>query len=88
MRNEIIYEKLDRLEKMLQLSVDKPMRIDEAAEFTGIKKSNLYQMVFKKKIPHSKPSGKFLFFSKLDLMNWISKRYSKCKRVSRKYFRW
>ena len=48
MRNEVIYEKLDRIEKMLRLSIDKPMKIDEAAEFTGIKKSTLYQMVFQK----------------------------------------
>ena len=73
MRNEVIYEKLDRIEKMLRLSIDKPMKVDEAAEFTGIKKSTLYQMVFKKTIPHSKPTGKFLFFSRLDLINWIAK---------------
>lgn len=72
MRNEIIYEKLDRLEKMLRLSVDKPMKIDEAAEFTGIKKSTLYNMVYKRTIPHSKPSGRILLFSRLDLINWMT----------------
>lgn len=50
MKNEVIYEKLDGIEKMLRFSVDKPMKIDETAEFTGIKKSTLYLMVSKKTI--------------------------------------
>ena len=54
MRNEIIYEKLDRLEKMLRVGVNNPIKIDEAVEFTEIKKSTLFQMVSKRTIPHSK----------------------------------
>jgi excisionase family DNA binding protein len=73
MKNEIILEKLDRIEKLIRLSQDKPMRIDEAAAFTGLTKSTLYQLVFKKQIPHSKPTSKMLFFSKIDLVNWINK---------------
>jgi hypothetical protein len=66
MRNEIIYEKLDRLVKMLRLTVDKPVKIDEAAEFTGIKKSTLYQMVFKKTYRIQSPTESF--YSSRDLI--------------------
>lgn len=73
MKNDIILDKLDRIEKLIRLSQDKPMRVDEAAEFLSLSKSTLYQMVFKNQIPHSKPTSKMLFFSKIDLVNWISK---------------
>jgi excisionase family DNA binding protein len=51
---------------------DKPMRINEATEFLSLTKSVLHQLVFRNRIPYSKPTGKLLYFSKLDLMNWIS----------------
>lgn len=43
----------------------------EAANFLGISKSQLYKLTSSKQIPHYKPMGKLLRFSKNELTTWI-----------------
>jgi predicted DNA-binding transcriptional regulator AlpA len=45
--------------------------IDLAVEITGKAKPTIYNLVSERKIPHSK-RGKQLYFSKRELLDWIS----------------
>ena len=46
--------------------------ITEASGFLKLKKSTLYQLVFKREIPFYKNTKKLLF-KKSDLINWVDK---------------
>ena len=47
------------------------MTLKELAEYTGYSKSGLYRLVQCRKIPHSKPGGKKIFFLRSDVQQWI-----------------
>ena len=65
-----LLEKIDALYEILALYHDQPLNIERASEYLGLEKATLYQMVYKKIIPHYKPSGRMLFFSRLELNKW------------------
>jgi len=46
------------------------LTLSEAAEYLKLKKSGLYKLTSKRKIKHSKPSGKKIYFSRRDLDQW------------------
>jgi excisionase family DNA binding protein len=43
----------------------------EALLYTGLSESSLYKMVMNRLIPHSKPSGRKLYFNTEDLKSWM-----------------
>lgn len=47
------------------------MSLEECAEYTGLKKSTLYQLTSQKKIPHFKPNGHRIFFRRADILQWL-----------------
>lgn len=66
------------LEKLADLIVEKMksadkeiLNADEAAQYTGLKKSYLYKLTMNRGIPHSKPSGKMCYFRRKDLDEWM-----------------
>lgn len=65
-----IDERLDKIEKLL-LSNKKVLTFEEACDYTGISRSYLYKLTAGKKIPHSCPNGKMLFFDKDKLDSWL-----------------
>jgi excisionase family DNA binding protein len=46
---------------------DRPLTVEQAAEYTGYTKSYLYKLAFQKKVPHYKPEGGRILFSLTDL---------------------
>ena len=67
----IILEKLSNIENLLKGQTQKPMTFDEAADYLGISKSHLYKLTSANKIPHYKPHGKRLYFTKGELNTWL-----------------
>jgi len=65
---ELIEAKLDRLSKML-LFKKAILNFDEAVAYTGYSKSYLYRII--NLIPHSKPSGKMIFFERKKLDEFL-----------------
>ena len=65
-----IDQRLDKIEKLL-LSNKKVLTFEEACDYTGISRSYLYKLTAGKKIPHSCPNGKMLFFDKDKLDSWL-----------------
>ena len=48
------------------------LTLDEAAQYTGMKKSYLYKLTASKAIPHYKPNGKNCFFKRTELEDWLT----------------
>lgn len=70
MSNEIS-EKLDRIESILKEQKEKPLTFLEACQYSGLSKSYMYKLTFKNEIPHYKPNGKMIYFTKKDLDTWL-----------------
>lgn len=66
-----VLEKLNNLEQLLKKKDDKPLSFKEACAYLGFAPSYLYKLTYRKVIPHYKPTGKMLFFSKCELDEWI-----------------
>lgn len=47
------------------------LTFEEACEYTGFTKSYMYKLTSARKIPHSKPNGKKIFFHKMQLDKWL-----------------
>jgi excisionase family DNA binding protein len=61
---------------MTETTVQKPMGVAEAAEFTGLKPSYLYKLTHLKRIPHYKPTGGRVYFKREELEQFIFRRRS------------
>lgn len=54
------------------LKLDKDvLTSEEVVKYLGISKSYLYKLTMMRQIPHYKPLGKFVYFSKKELDKWI-----------------
>lgn len=63
-------EQLDRIEKLL-VTTKTILNIEEVCLYTGWSSSYIYKLTSENRIPHSKPRGKTIFFSKQALDNWL-----------------
>ncbi len=71
--SETILQKLSSIEDLLKKKDDKPLTFKEACAYLGYAPSYLYKLTYRKVIPHYKPTGKIIFFSKNELDEWIFK---------------
>ncbi len=69
--DKAIQEQLDRIEAILKEQKEKPLTFEDACKYTGLSKSYLYKLTFQGLIPHYKPNGKMLYFTKQDLDTWL-----------------
>ena len=69
--SEQVLKKLSILEELLKKKDDKPLTFKEACAYLGYAPSYLYKLTYRKVIPHYKPTGKMIFFSKNELDEWI-----------------
>jgi excisionase family DNA binding protein len=51
--------------------LQRPLTVDDAAQFTGLKKSYIYKLCHHGKIPHYKPNGGKVFFKQEELESFI-----------------
>ena len=65
-----ILNRLDRIERLLT-SQDTVLSFAQAANYAGLSHSYLYQLTSRCEIPHSKPHGKKIYFSKRELDAWL-----------------
>lgn len=72
---EMILEKLARLERLTLLSVKTVLNIDDVADLTGLSKARIYTLCSKREIPHYK-QGK-AYFKRDEVERWMT-----AKRVS------
>ena len=72
LNNQKIYNLLKEIKFSIVVSKAEFIGIDEAAEYLRLKKSYLYNLVYRKQIPFYKPNGKKIYFNKLELSSWIT----------------
>ena len=70
MQQEIL-AKLTVIENLLKGQTEKPLTFNEASEYLDVSKSHLYKLTSANRIPHYKPQGKRVYFTKSDLDTWL-----------------
>lgn len=55
----------------VSLNTKEVLSADEAARYCSLSPSYLYKLTSERKIPHSKPMGKLLYFRRADLDAWL-----------------
>ncbi len=78
----LIVQKLNKIEQILTGQIDKPLTIQEAADYLGFSKSHLYKLTAQNKIHHYKPQGKMIYFNKMELNEWVYGKSSQQSEVS------
>ncbi len=68
---EDIVARLDRIEARIGERSFEPMSCVEAAKYLKVSPSHIYRLTSQGCIPHYKPNGKKIYFSKEDLDRWI-----------------
>ena len=80
-KKEIINFLVSQLEELIKIESQKENNIprlkmlnfEESISYLGISKSSLYKLTSQRKIPHTKPNGKKLYFKVSDLDKWLDK---------------
>ena len=70
MEKEIITQ-LNRIEQYSLLAAKKMLCLDDVAILTGLSKSTLYKLTCTHQIPHYKPSGKQIYFDRIEIEEWM-----------------
>jgi excisionase family DNA binding protein len=66
----------DTIVDKLNLCQKEVMSIEDVALYTGMKKSYIYKLTSGGHIPYYKPGGKYLFFKRAEIDQWLlSNRY-------------
>lgn len=47
------------------------LTLEEASEFLGLSKSQIYKLTGSASIPHYKPNGKYIYFDRAELIEWV-----------------
>jgi excisionase family DNA binding protein len=76
---ETITNQLNRIEQLLTNQSDSVMTFKEACKYTDLSASALYKKTSAGDIPHSKPNGKKIYFSKMQLDAWLLSKPIKTK---------
>ncbi|MDB4093852.1 helix-turn-helix domain-containing protein [Flavobacteriaceae bacterium] len=59
--------------KTLLLSKKNVLNINELSDYTGYSKSYIYKLTSRNAIPYFKPSGKAVFFDRMEIDVWLLK---------------
>lgn len=87
-KNELILEKLNRLEKYL-VGFKDILNVEDLAFYTGYKPAYIYKLVHESKIPYWKPEGggSKLFFDRQAINAWLlGNRHRSISEVERQAF--
>lgn len=66
----LLKQQIEELTQKL-LANKRVMNTEDVCLYSGISKSTLYKLTCNKEIPHSKPSGKLIFFDRDEIDNWM-----------------
>lgn len=70
-KNEVIIEKLNKLETLLVSSIKPILTVEDLINYTGFSRSYIYKLVHLNILPYSKPNGKTLFFQKNEIDSFL-----------------
>ena len=61
---DYIINKLSALQKDV-------LTLEDVAQYTGLSRSQIYKLTSSGEIPHYKPNGKYIYFDRLEVDNWL-----------------
>lgn len=70
---EDLHERMEQMEEHM-FAAKEILTVKEAKEFLGISESQLYKLTRTLAIPHYKLSGKTIFFSRQEIIDWVKSR--------------
>ena len=73
MRKEELTELARELANRVLFTTKEVLTSDETAKYMGVSKSYLYKLTMHKVIPHYKPTGKVVYFNRLEVEQWLQK---------------
>lgn len=76
MENKEFLKELEHI-KTLLLSKKNVLNLNELSEYTGYSKSYIYKLTSRNAIPYFKPSGKAIFFDRIEIDTWLLKNKHK-----------
>ncbi len=71
MHEQEILQKLTEIENLLRGKQTDLLNLNQTAQYLSISHSQLYKYTSQRKIPFHKPAGKYLYFFKQELDEWI-----------------
>jgi len=69
--NEQFKDLRDEIKKV-QIQSKNVFNVDDLSEYSGYSKDHIYRMISLKELPCFRPSGRKLFFNKIDVDNWLT----------------
>ncbi|KAA6341744.1 hypothetical protein EZS27_010468 [termite gut metagenome] len=72
MTNELMEKRLEKIENLL-LGHKDVFTFEECCRYTGISKTYMYKLTCTNKVPHFKPHGKTIYFSKEEIDRCLMK---------------
>lgn len=70
-KQDELLRRISNIEKLLEQRKTKLLNLVEAAKYLSISQSHLYRLTSQRKIPSHKPNGKYLYFFKEELDEWV-----------------
>lgn len=73
MKRDELTELAKELANRVLFTTKEVLTSDETAKYMGVSKSYLYKLTMHKIIPHYKPTGKVVYFNRLEIEQWLQK---------------
>ena len=71
MTEEEITAIADRVTANISGNTKEVLTSEEAARYMGISRSYLYKLTMRREVPHFKPTGKIVYFNRVELEQWL-----------------
>ena len=68
---EKILSELDAIKRYSLLAAKNVLDFNDAVLLTGLSKSHLYKLTCTRQIPHYKPNGKYVYFDRKEIEDWM-----------------
>lgn len=68
---DMIMKQLADIRKFSLLAAKNVLDIDDMVALTGLSKSYVYKLTYRKEIPYYKPNGKLIYFDRQEVENWM-----------------
>lgn len=77
-----VERRLDNLDNLGEPSAPpkEVLTLEEASEFLGLSKSQIYKLTGSASIPHYKPNGKYIYFDRTELVEWVKQNPVKTRK--------
>ena len=71
MEENLIIQNIADIKKYTLLATKNVLNMDDVVLLTGLSKSHIYKLTYKKEIPYYKPNGKLIYFDRQEVEMWM-----------------